>query len=64
MLKLRGKIGCIEFKYAVEVDELYVNAGLKGRNNSVRIKRLVERLDRNLSGSVNYGVTISQQYTC
>jgi len=40
MLKLRDRACRVEFKKAVEVDELYVNAGLKGRCNSVRIKRL------------------------
>jgi len=38
MLKLKD--GRVEFRGAVEVDELYVNAGLKGRNNSIRIKHL------------------------
>ena len=38
MLKLKD--GRVEFRGAVEVDELYVNAGLKGGSNSVRIKRL------------------------
>ena len=39
-LMLKLKDGRVEFRGAVEVDELYVNAGLKGRNNSVRIKHL------------------------
>ena len=39
-LMLRLKDGKVEFRGVVEVDELYVNAGLKGRNNSVRIKHL------------------------
>jgi len=38
-LMLRLKDGRVEFRGAVEVDELYVN-GLKGRNNSIRIKHL------------------------
>jgi len=39
-LMLRLKDGKVEFRGVVEVDELYVNAGLNGRNNSVRIKHL------------------------
>lgn len=37
MLKLRNKTKLIKFKGAID-DELYINAGLKGRNNSIRIK--------------------------
>ena len=39
-LMLNLKAGRVEMEGAVEVDELYVNAGLKGRNNSIRIKHL------------------------
>jgi len=39
-LMFRLKDGRVEFRGAVEVDELYVNAGLKSRNNSIRIKHL------------------------
>jgi len=38
MLKLRTR--GVELKGAIEVDELYINAGLKGKNNSIRIKHL------------------------
>jgi len=38
MLKLKDER--IEFRGVVEVDELYVNAGLKSRNNSICIKHL------------------------
>jgi transposase-like protein len=38
MLKLKARN--VELKGAIEVDELYINAGLKGRNNSIRIKHL------------------------
>jgi len=33
-------MGGLSLEVPWRVDELYVNAGLKGRNNSVRIKRL------------------------
>ncbi|MEM2794081.1 MAG: hypothetical protein QW511_05445 [Candidatus Methanomethylicia archaeon] len=35
MLKLRGGISLIEFKGTTEVNELYVNAGLKSRSNNI-----------------------------
>jgi len=40
MLSLRGEKQPVKMGGAVECDEVYVTAGLKGRNNSLRIKRL------------------------
>jgi len=39
-LMLKLKDGRVEFRGVVEVDELYVNASLKSRNNSICIKHL------------------------
>jgi len=44
-LMLRLRAGRVKLRGAVEVDEI-VNAGLKGRNNSIRIKRLGRLLGR------------------
>ena len=64
-LMLKLKDGKVEFRGVVEVDELYVNAGLKGRNNSVRIKHFVESLGVELLGGVEevHGFMMSQQYS-
>jgi len=61
MLGLRDKACKVEFGGAVEVDELYINTGLKGRNNSAHIKRLGRRLRRRVLGDVEegYGFMIS-----
>ena len=40
LMRRLGAVGAGEMDGAVEVDEVYVTAGLKGRNNSPRIRRL------------------------
>ena len=64
-LMLKLKDGRVEFRGAVEVDELYVNACLKGRNNSIRIKHLSREPRRRALGGVEgvHGAMISQQYS-
>ncbi|MFH7859571.1 MAG: transposase [Candidatus Aenigmatarchaeota archaeon] len=64
MLKLRNKIELIKFKGTIEIDELYINAGLKGRNNSIRIKHLgrVAKKRAFRKHGMDYGIMISLQY--
>ena len=63
MLKLKD--GRVEFRGAVEVDELYVNAGSKGRNNSIRIKHLCRESRRRAFRRRGGGswFMMSQQYS-
>jgi hypothetical protein len=46
---------------AVESDEVYVTSGLKGRNNSERIRRIGRKPRRRDLKSMDHGGRISQQ---
>jgi len=43
ILHIGGEMQPVKMSGDVECDELYVTAGLKGRNNSMRIKRVGSR---------------------
>jgi hypothetical protein len=62
MLSLR-KAKNMEMSRVVESDEMYVAAGLKGRNNSEKTKKIVESLGGEVLGGVGveHGEGISQQ---